>query len=333
MSTSRHQEWLNKTVESAIEPEIEICDPHHHLWDFPGSRYLVEELLADASGGHKITKTVFVECRTSYRTSGPVEMKPVGETEFVASITAKSNEKPSKTAVAAGIVGFADLLLGDQVKPVLEALAEAGKGRLRGIRNMSCWDKDDKIERFTEVPELLMNSKFRQGFALLKTHSLSFDAWLYHTQIHELTNLAKAFPDTVIILDHIGGPIGIGVYGNQKEEVFKIWKKDIAEIAKCPNVVVKVGGMAIGGLGHDWYKLRAPLSSEQLAKEFAPWYMYCIEQFGPKRVMLESNYPVDKRGYTYTVLWNALKIMTKDITKTERADLFYHTAKKTYRLP
>jgi len=332
MTMSRHEAWLNATIEKALEPEIEICDPHHHLWNLPGSRYLVEEYLRDASGGHKITKTVFIECRTSYRTDGPVEMRPVGETEFIATITAKANEKESKTKVAAGIVGFADLLLGDKVEPVLEALIAAGKGRLRGIRNMSCWDADDKIERWTDVPQLLMNPTWRKGFAHLKKHNVSFDAWLYHTQIKELTSLAKVFPDTIMILDHIGGPIGIGAYASKREEVFKIWQKDIADIARCQNVFVKVGGMAIGGLGHDWYKLPAPLSSEQLAKEYAPYYMYCIEQFGPKRSMLESNYPVDKRGYSFTILWNALKIMTKEFSRTERGDLFYNTAIKTYSL-
>jgi L-fuconolactonase len=332
MTMSHHEIWLNTTLEKALEPELEICDPHHHLWDLPGSRYLVDEYLKDASDGHKITKTVFIECRTSYRTSGPVEMRPVGETEFIANVTAKANEKGSQTKVGAGIVGFADLLLGDNVEPVLEALVAAGKGRLRGIRNMSCWDADTKIEKWTDVPRLLMDTGFRKGFAHLKKHNLSFDAWLYHTQIKELNSLAKAFPDTVIVLDHIGGPIGVGAYATKRDEVFKQWQTDIMEIAKCPNVFVKVGGMAIGALGHDWYKLPAPLTSEQLAKEFMPYYMHCIEQFGPKRSMLESNYPVDKRGYTFTILWNALKIMTKGFTKTERADLFCNTAIKTYRL-
>lgn len=332
MGISRHLEWLNKTQEKALEPGLEICDPHHHLWNFPGSRYLVEEYLEDAGGGHNITKSVFVECRTSYRTDGPVEMRPVGETEFIASVTEKANAPGSRTKVAAGIVGFADLMLGDKVSPVLEALVAAGKGRLRGIRNMNCWDKDNQIELWTDIPELLMQPAFRRGFAKLKSYNLSFDAWLFHTQIHELTSLARAFPDTTIVLDHIGGPLGVRAYAENRDEVIKKWRKNMAELAKCPNVVVKVGGLAIKSLGHEWHLLPAPLSSEKLAKEFAPWYLYCIETFGPKRSMLESNYPVDKRGYSYTVMWNAMKIMTKSFSKTERADLFYNTAVKTYRI-
>ncbi len=332
MGISRHLEWLKKTKEAAIEPELAICDPHHHLWDFPGGKYLVEEFLEDCSGGHNIKSSVFVECRTSYRTEGPEEMRPVGETEFIARITAAANESGSQTKVAAGIVGYADLLLGDRVSPVLEASIEAGKGRLRGIRNMTCWDEDNRIELWTDIPELMMQPQWRRGFAQLSKYGLSFDAWLFHTQIHELTDLAKNFPDTTIILDHIGGPLGVMAYAEKREEVIQKWRHDMAKLAECPNVFVKVGGLAIKTLGHDWHLLPEPPGSAQLAKEFAPWYMYCIETFGPERCMLESNYPVDKRGYDYTILWNAMKIMTRDFSKTERAALFQNTAVQAYRL-
>lgn len=332
MTFSRHLEWLNKTQEIALEPALEICDAHHHLWDYPGSRYLVDEYLQDTGGGHNITKSVFVECHTSYRTSGPVEMRPVGETEFIASVTGKANLSGNRTKVAAGIVGFADLKLGDEVAPVLEALIDAGKGRFRGIRNITCWDRNPKIKRWTDIPDLLMQPVFRLGYSHLRKYNLTYDTWLYHTQLPQLTDLAQSFPETTIILNHLGGPLGIESYATQKDDVYRQWQKSIKDLAQCPNVVVKIGGLAIEMLGHDWTVNPVPPASHQLAQDFAPWYLYCIEAFGPQRCMLESNYPVDKLGYSYTVMWNAMKIMTKSFSQSERADLFYNTAIKTYRI-
>ena len=325
--------WLDSTVEEALEPELEICDPHHHLWDYPDSRYLVDEFLADAGGGHRVIQTVFVECLNGYRSDGPEALRPVGETEYVEQLAAASDSAGNATGVAAGIVGFADLSLGAAVRPVLEAHLKASQ-RFRGIRHVSAWDSSDRIHNaHTNPPEqLLGDGKFREGFACLHELGLSFDAWLYHPQIPELTDLARAFPDTTIVLDHIGGPIGIGPYAGKREEIFAAWHRDITELAESDNVVVKLGGLTMSSAGFRWHKREAPPGSEELAELMGPYYRHCIEKFGANRCMFESNFPVDRLSCSYVVLWNAFKRLSQDYSETERSALFHDTAVRVYRL-
>jgi len=332
--TTEREAWLMLTVEDPIEPDLPICDPHHHLWDYPTNRYLLEELLQDTGGGHHIVQTVFVECRSMYRKDGPPEMQPVGETEFVQGVAAQSaSGQYGMTNVAAGIVGFADLTLGAAVKPVLEAHIAAGRNRFRGIRHISAWDASTEIESYMGTPRgLLLDVKFREGFACLQEYGLSFDVWLYHPQLMELVDLARAFPDIPIVLDHIGGPLGIGPYAAKPEEVFQEWKRGIAELATCPNVVVKLGGLGMRICGFGWHERATPPGSAELAEAMAPYYRWCIEQFGVDRCMFESNFPVDKMSYSYTVMWNAFKRMSKDFSPAERAALFHDTAVRVYRL-
>ena len=337
---TEHEEWLKLTTEDAIDPELPICDPHHHLWDRPdmrdrpGSRYLLEELLQDTGGGHNIVQTVFVECRAMYKKSGPDEMRPVGETEFVQGIAAQSaSGQYGTTLVAAGIVSFADLTLGRAVVPVLEAHIAASQNRFRGIRHSSVWDASSEITSYRSPPKgLLLDHTFREGFACLQKYSLSFDAWLYHPQLMELADLAKTFPDTLIILDHIGGPLGIGPYTGKRGEVFEEWKHGIIALATCPNVVVKLGGLGMPICGFGWHERPTPPSSAKLAEAMAPYYLWCIERFGVHRCMFESNFPVDKRSYSYTVMWNALKRISKGFSQEEQAALFHDTAVRLYRL-
>jgi len=339
MVTGR-EEWLKLTVEEPIDPDLPICDPHHHLWDRPntperpGSRYLLEELLQDTGGGHNIVQTVFVECRSMYRKDGPSEMQPVGETEFVQGIAAQSTSgQYGATLVAAGIVSFADLTLGVAVAPVLEAHIAASQNRFRGIRHSSAWDASSEITSYRSPPRgLLLDSKFREGFAYLQKYNLSFDAWLYHPQIIELVDLARAFPDTSIVLDHIGGPLGIGPYAGKREEVFQEWKSSIAKLATCPNVVVKLGGLGMPICGFGWHERATPPSSTELAEAMATYYLWCIGQFGVGRCMFESNFPVDKQSCSYTVMWNAFKRISRDFSLNDRAALFHDTAVKVYRL-
>ncbi len=345
METSR-QEWQKLTKEAPLEPSLPICDPHHHLWDYPDNlpedrvspsarhqrHYLLSDLLKDL-GGHNILQTVFIECRTMYNQNAPPALRPAGEVEFVQGIAAQSlSGLYGKTEVAAGIVGFADLTLGSAVAPVLEAEISAGKNRFRGIRYITTWDASSDIASRVDRPKVLSESKFREGFAYLKKYNLSFDAWLYHTQIPDLVSLAKAFPDTTIILNHIGGPIGIGPYAGKRKEVFEAWKKSIAALAACPNAVIKLGGlgMPLGGFG--WHAAPKPPGSAEVAKAMAPYYNWCIEKFGVNRCMFESNFPVDGVSYSYTVIWNAFKRMTKDFTPAERSALFHDTAVRVYRL-
>jgi predicted TIM-barrel fold metal-dependent hydrolase len=329
-----HQSWLDLTIEKPIEPELPICDPHHHLWDRENNRYLLDDLLQDIKGGHNIIQTVFVECRAMYRKDGPYEMRPVGETEFVQGIAEQSTIKQyAKPAVANGIVGFADLTLGSLVMPVLEAHITVGKNRFKGIRHPSAWDASEDIISYGNSPErLLLDSKFREGFACLGKHGLSFDAWLYHTQLTDLADLARAFPDTVMVLNHVGGPLAIGPYAGKRSEVFLEWKKGIAELSTCNNVFVKLGGLGMPLGGFNWNERPVPPDSAELAATMAPYYLWCIEHFGVDRCMFESNFPVDKQSYSYTVMWNSFKKITRDFSTGERNALFCDSAVRVYRL-
>ncbi|MDA1257250.1 MAG: amidohydrolase family protein [Chloroflexi bacterium] len=332
--TSERDTWLALTTEEPIDPDLPICDPHHHFWDRPDSRYLLDELLQDTGGGHRIMETVFVECSSMYRRDGPELMRPIGETEFVQGLAAMSASGGyGDTKVAAGIVGYADLSSGDKVTAALEAQIEASKNRFRGIRNSSCWDESPDIRSYKNpMKGLLADPKFREGFSALDKLGLSFDAWLYHTQLIELADLARAFPGVTIILDHIAGPLGTGPYAGKKEEVFASWKAGMTELATCPNVVIKLGGfgMPLGGFG--WHERSAPPTSTDIAEGMSPYYLYCIEKFGVDRCMFESNFPVDKVSSSYTVLWNAFKRMTEGFSAAERSSLFRDTAVRTYRL-
>lgn len=327
-----HQAWLDLTREEPLDPDLPIIDPHHHLWDYPTSRYLAGELLADTGSGHKVLQTVFVECLSMYRQDGPEQMRPVGETEFVSAIAEDRADEP--TRVAAGIVGYADLTLGDGAAPVLAAHVAAGGGRFRGIRHAVSWDASDDIgNAHTHPPRgLLLDARFRQGFAQLRKYDLSFDAWLYHPQLTELADLARAFPETPIVLDHVGSPLGIGPYAGKREAVFKEWQRGIDEVAACGNVVVKLGGLAMKLCGFGWHRRDKPPGSADLARSMAPYVLYAIEQFGVDRCMFESNFPVDKPSCSYVVLWNAFKRITRDFSDRERRTLFHDTAAKVYGL-
>ena len=328
------QAWLASGEEEALEPDLRICDPHHHLWDHPGSRYLLDELLADTHA-HRIEKTVFVECGSMFRAEGAEALQPVGETEFVQGIAAQSASGGYGAMRAnAGIVGHANLLLGAGVDEVLEAHLAASPNRFRGIRHSAAWHPSDQIRPSHSAPpaHMLMEPKFREGFARLAAHSLSFDAWLFHTQIDELTDLARAFEEIAIILDHVGGPLGIGPFVGQRDEVFSVWKRSISEIARCPNVYVKLGGLKMPICGFGWHKRPRPPSSEEFAETLGPYYLHCVEEFGPDRCMFESNFPVDKASCSYTVLWNCFKRLTEGFGESERAALFHDTAVRVYRL-
>ena len=329
------QDWLAQYTEEVIDPARPIVDPHHHLWDRGGQRYLIEEITDDIASGHNIVATVYVEARSMYRAKGPEALRPVGEIEFVNGVAAMSASGGyGPAAICAGIVGHVSLLLGDGAREVLEAEIAAGGGRFRGIRHSSAWDADPDVAGFyaTRPKGLLLDPTFRKGFATLAPLNLSFDAWLFHPQIGELVDLARAFPDTRIVLDHCGGPIGLGGYASRREEVFKAWKSSILEIAKCPNVSVKLGGLAMRLLGYDFHKRPLPPSSEDVAAAWHPYIETCIEAFGPARGMFESNFPPDKGQCSYQVIFNAFKRIAAQYTEAEKTALFFRTATDFYRL-
>jgi predicted TIM-barrel fold metal-dependent hydrolase len=332
------EQWLAKYREPIIDPDLPIVDPHHHLWDNRGFRYLFDDLLADTSSGHNIRATVFLQCRSMYRADADAALAPVGETEFVNGAAAMSaSGLYGSTRLCAGIVGFADLTLGAGVERVLEAHLRAAGDRFKGIRNSSVWDEDATVKTVPgEIPRgLLLDGKFREGFARLARHGLSFDAWHFHHQISDLTDLARAFPDTTIVLNHIGGPIGIRAYAGRREEVFRLWRDDITALARSPNVYCKLGGMGMNVMGFgfdDYEKHKAPVSSEMLAAAWRPYVETCISAFGVARAMFESNFPVDKRSCSYAVLWNAFKRLAAGCSPDEKKALFSATARRAYRL-
>jgi L-fuconolactonase len=326
--------WLALRNEPIIQPELPIIDPHHHLWD-RGSRYLLDEVLRDIGGGHNVRATVHLQCDSMYRAEGDRGLAPIGETEFVNGVAAMSASGLYGPArVCAGIVGFADLFLGARVDEVLEAHVGAAAARFRGVRYCSVWDADRTIKTTPmDFPKgLLLDPKFREGFARLSRFGLSFDSWLYHPQIPELADLARSFPETPIILDHIGAPLGIGVYAGRREEVFAVWRKNIRELADCPNAFVKLGGMGMHVFGFGFDEGAEPPSSEALAAAWRPYVEACIEAFGVGRCMFESNFPVDKRSCSYGVLWNAFKRLASGCSADEKAALFHKTAARVYRL-
>jgi predicted TIM-barrel fold metal-dependent hydrolase len=329
------QDWLDRHQEPILEPELPIVDPHHHLWVRPDWRYMLDDLLADTGSGHNIIATVFVQANSMLRDSGPVEMRHVGEVEFINGVAAVcASGYCGKTRACSGIVGHADLTLGSGVEPVLNALARAGGDRFRGIRHITAWDADTSLNlaAWPGPPKLLANKSFREGFAVMARHGLSFDSWIYHPQIDELADLAGAFPDTRIVLNHVGGPLGIGPYRGKRDAVFARWAASIKALAKHPNVYVKVGGLGqiVNGMGFN--ERSEPPSSQTLATAIRPYVETCIGAFGASRSMFESNFPVDKVSYSYPVFWNACKLLTKSASAAERTDLFSGTAKRFYRL-
>lgn len=335
MTTTHHDAWLDLTAEEAIEPELPICDAHHHLWHRPNQFYLLQEYLQDTAGGHNVVSSVFIECSAMYRDNGPEHLKSVGEMEFAQGMAACSaSGLYGPIAVAAGIVGFADLTRGDGVKEVLEALQIAGHGRFRGIRNHSARDDDPDVPdaRTNPPPHLLTDATFRKGFACLAEHDLSFDTWMFAPQLADLVDLAQAFPDTTIVLNHIGTPIGIASYANRTQEVFAQWSASITAVAACPNVVVKLGGIGMPICGFGWASGEKPPDSATIAETITPFLLHCIEQFGPDRCMFESNFPVDKQSMSFTVLWNAFKRVSASFSPSERASLLHDTAARIYRI-
>ncbi|HTO61386.1 MAG TPA: amidohydrolase family protein [Bradyrhizobium sp.] len=329
------EDWLALHTEEVLDPARPIVDPHHHLWDRGGQRYLIEEMAADIASGHNIVATVYVDCRSMYRAAGPEAFRPLGEVEFANGVAAMSASGAyGKARICAGIVGHANLLLGEGARAVLEAEIAAGNGRFRGIRHSSPWDADRNVAGMyaTRPKGLLLDPTFRKGFACLAPLDLSFDAWLFHPQLGEFIDLARAFPDTRIILDHCGGPVGIGGYAGRREEILADWKGSIRQAAKCSNVVVKLGGLAMRLLGYDFHERRRPPSSEEAASAWRPYIETCIEAFGPERCMFESNFPPDKGQCSYQVIFNAFKRIAAQYSEAEKTAMFSGTATRVYRL-
>ena len=328
-------DWLAKHIEEILEPGLPIIDPHHHLYDRPRYTYLFPELLADVGSGHNIRATLYEQARSMYRADGPEELKSLGETEFVcgvAAMSASGNYGP--TRCIAGIVGYDDLRLGSRAKGVLERHIAVSDRRLRGIRNGSTWSDDPVLKGFGGAagPGLYLDKSFREGFSALVALDLTFDPWLFQTQLGDVIDLARAFPQARIVLNHVGGPIAIGPYAGKRDEAFVAWRASIREVASFPNTYVKLGGLGMKMIGFDFFEKPEPPSSQDLEKAWRPYIEACIAAFGPQRSMFESNFPVDKGTCSYQVLWNALKRIAAGYSADERTALFSGAATKAHRL-
>jgi predicted TIM-barrel fold metal-dependent hydrolase len=319
-------------AEEILAPDRPIVDPHHHLMNHYGMRYEIEDLKADIANGHKIVATMYVECRRAYREDGPEALKPVGETELVEGIA--SALPAGDTQFMAGMVAHADLALGDEVDRVLDAHQAAAPGRFRGIRHLAAWDDDPIVhpEFINRHRAILDEPSFHRGARRLAARSLSLDTWIYHPQLPALARFARAVPELEIVLDHIGMPVGIGRYGGRRAEAFETWRNGIREVAACPNVTVKLGGMVMPITGFGWHERAAPVGSEELAAGTRDYYLTVIDAFGPDRCMFESNFPMDREACSYNVLWNAAKRLAACFSEDEQDALFRQTAVRTYRL-
>ena len=333
----RGNEWLALTSEETLEPDIPICDPHHHFWvqrpepvDY--QQYLLEHLAADINSGHNVRSTVFVEARSNYRTDGPEEMRSVGEVEFVQSIAdASATGQYGPGRAAHGIVGRADLKLGDAVRPVLESLQEASPNRFRGIRHSVGWDPSPELDN-REVEGCLLRDDYQAGARVLADMGHVLENSLYFPQLDDLASFANAVPEVTIVLNHLGGFCRIGPYANRDDEVMAEWRRGIASVAACPNIVMKLGGIGMPRIGFDWHERETPVGSGEIADSIAPIINYLIEQFSPARCMFESNFPVDKVSFSYHILFNAFKRVSAGYSASERSDMFHDTAARIYRL-
>ena len=347
----------NSPIEPIIEPGLPIVDAHHHLWlmrpaDLAqlqrmdsafdhalmpvyrrNARYLLDEYLVDVNGGHNIRASVFMEAYAMYRVHGPPQLRSTGEVEFANGVAAMSASGAfGPVQVCAGIVGSgAALSLGDGVEPVLRAHIRAGGGRYRGVRAEIAHDADRRVLG-RDVPYVAVDEKFRVGLRWLQKLGLSFDVWALEPQLPEVIELARAFPETQIIVNHSGTPIGVGRFAGQRQARFPIWHSNMRALAACENVVVKLGGLGLPLCGFESFMANPPASSATLANEWRPYVHTCIEAFGTHRCMFESDFPVDAGTCSYAVLWNAFKRLAAGASQREKTALFSGTATRVYRL-
>ena len=327
------KDWLALNGEQAIEPALRIVDPHHHIWDPPGNRYMFDDLLEDFQSGHNIIASVYVQTHAMSRARGPELMRPVGETEFANGVAAQSaSGNYGSTQVCAGIVGSADIQRGAEIERLLEAHICAAGGRFRGIRPTTAWHESSQVRILDVTPNLLMQQAARDGIACIARAGLTLDLWLFFTQLDDALDVCRRFPELSVIINHCGGPLGIGPYADRKREAFESWREKVVEVARCPNAVMKIGGLAMRYAGFDFNKQSEPPSSDLLAQSWKPFVDVCIEAFGPSRCMFESNFPVDKGMCGYVALWNAFKKLTVHHSADDREWLFHKTAITTYKL-
>jgi predicted TIM-barrel fold metal-dependent hydrolase len=326
------EEWLDRRQEEILEPDLPIIDPHHHVWWDRPLPYRFQDLLADLGSGHNLRATVYMESSAMYRAEGPEHLRAVGETEYANGLAAMSaSGRFGPVRACAGIVGYCDLTKGAACEELLMEHITAGNGRFRGVRINPYID----FIANGQLPAkgLLSDPDFRRGFARLVPLGLVADAMCLHTQLLELSDLAQAFPDTTIVLNHVGGPTRVGLFAGQEQEILSEWRSGMQALARCPNVAVKLGGLTNPFLCDINFRSNPePPSSEELAQALRPWVESSISWFGPGRCMFESNFPPDKYNSSYAVLWNAFKRIAQPCSADEKRALFFDTAARIYSL-
>jgi L-fuconolactonase len=330
-------DWLSLQSEQPMEPDIRIVDAHHHLWDMPGWRYMLDDYLSDIGSGHNIEATVYVQCYSMFRQGGDRNLRSLGETEFANGMAAiGASGCYGKARICDGIVGYVNLALGDRVTELLERHMAAAGGRFKGVRHITAWSADEAVQpkSLSRAParDLMQSKPFLAGVARLEKLGLSFDAWVFHTQLHEIEMLAESFPGLQIILNHLGGPVRIGGWAADRQEALAQWQTAMRRLALRSNVAVKLGGVGIKINGFELHRSGMPPDSAQLADAWFPYIDRTIQMFGPSRCMFESNFPIDKGTCSYSVLWNAFKRVTRNYSAAERNQLFSGTASSIYRL-
>ena len=327
--------WLDQVREEIVDPDRRIVDPHHHLWRHPGiPPYVLEDLWADTRSGHLVEKTVFMECGAEYRSDGPEHLRPLGEVEFVRALAEKSRKGAPGEAEIAALISHVDLSRGDAVEEDLQQHESAAGGLFRGVRDAGARDENADVLMIPGRARegLYEAADFRRGMRVLGRLGHTYDTWHYHHQNPTFEALARAVPDTLMILDHFGTPLGVGPYADKREEIFLQWKKDVAAIARCENVYAKLGGLAMPDNGFGWFGRDAPPTSDEFVAAQSRYYLHMIECFTPARCMFESNFPVDKLSLSYPVLWNGLKKIVADFSEDEKDAMFGGTASLVYRL-
>jgi predicted TIM-barrel fold metal-dependent hydrolase len=334
------KKWKNFESEVALDPDLPIVDPHHHIWgqDFRNAIFVepydLDELLDDKAGSiHNVVATVTVDSHAQHFTDGPEALRPVGETVYAERVAQEGGRRGGRAAgVCAAIVPHADLCLGARVSEVLDAHAQASP-RFRGIRQMLAFHPSLPPIYGCSEDHLSQRPEFREGFAELARRGLSFEAWALQTQLDEVFDLARAYPHAAIVLNHLGGPLTVGPFADQREEGFRAWHASMAELAQCPNVTVKLGGIYVTQTEPEKIGFPPkPITSQQVADMHRDYVLAAIELFSPERCMFESNFPVDMLCTTYDNLWNGYKRIAAGFTPEEKALMFGDVAKRVYRI-
>jgi L-fuconolactonase len=323
-------------VEAILDPDLPIIDSHHHLFDRPALRYLLNDYLADIGAGHRITGSVYVETQAFIRPDGPELLRPLGEVEFANGVAAMSASGIyGECRVCAAIVGYADLRLGDAIAELLDRALAIAPDRLRGIRQVTIEDPTGKSYRYMMQPPprgIMSSAGFRPAFRQLAARGLAFDAAVFDHQLPDIGNLADAFPETTIVLNHMGLAMALDLDAQGRAQVFGRWRAALYDVARRPNVVCKVGGLGMPVWGFGLETRSDSIGYSELASAWKPYVETAIEAFGPERCMMESNFPPDRQTCGYATLWNALKHIVRGCSADEKAALFHDTAARVYRI-